>query len=198
MWTISKLGRRFGLSRSTLLYYDRRGLLSPSERSGAGYRLYSEEDAARLGRICTYRRAGLSLEEVQAVLDATGSGRLETALRKRLEELQGEISSLRHQQRVVVELLRQNLDPKSALDLQPLLSEAGLLNKEAWVSILRATGLSDEEMLRWHVEFERQSPEGHQDFLEALGIQEEEVESIRRWSREGVERVPASTDRFPV
>jgi DNA-binding transcriptional MerR regulator len=43
-YSISKLARAFGLSRSTLLYYDRIGLLAASGRTGSGYRCYSEKD----------------------------------------------------------------------------------------------------------------------------------------------------------
>jgi len=173
MFTISQLGRRFGLSRSALLYYDRLGLLTPSSRTAKGYRLYSESDASRLDLICTYRRAGLSLEEVAKVL-ASPDGALREALYRRLEDLNGEIQGLRRQQKVILELLQQDLD----------LPPARYLNKERWVEILRATGLSDEEMFQWHVEFERLSPEAHQDFLESLGIDEEEVGRIRSWSRQ--------------
>ena len=41
-YSISKLARACGLSRSTLLYYDRLGLLPPSGRTGSGYRCYSD------------------------------------------------------------------------------------------------------------------------------------------------------------
>ena len=51
MLTISQLARRFGLSRSTLLYYDSIGLLSPSARSDANYRLYSRNDIERMERV---------------------------------------------------------------------------------------------------------------------------------------------------
>ncbi|MEN8133472.1 MAG: MerR family DNA-binding transcriptional regulator [Pseudomonadota bacterium] len=78
MFTIGQIGKRFGISRSTLLYYDAIGLLRPSGRSTANYRLYTEDD-----------------------------------------------------------------------------------------------------MLRWHTEFERLSPEAHQDFLEALGLPETEIRDIR-------------------
>ena len=47
MLTISQVASRFGLSRSTLLYYDTIGLLSPSLRSRANYRLYSPADVER-------------------------------------------------------------------------------------------------------------------------------------------------------
>ena len=41
MLTIGKLARKFDLSRSTLLYYDRIGLLKPSGRTRANYRVYT-------------------------------------------------------------------------------------------------------------------------------------------------------------
>jgi DNA-binding transcriptional MerR regulator len=172
MLTISQLGRRFGLSRSTLLYYDSLGLLRPTARTAKNYRLYSEEDAARLELICTYRRAGLPLADVTRVL-AAPEGALREALHRRLEDLNGEIQGLRRQQKVIVELLRHDLD----------LPATRFLDKEGWVEILRATGLSEEEMHQWHVEFERRSPEAHRDFLESLGIEDQEVARIRQWSR---------------
>ncbi len=45
MITIGRLARRFGLSRSTLLYYDSIGLLSPSTRSAKDYRLYLQSSS---------------------------------------------------------------------------------------------------------------------------------------------------------
>jgi hypothetical protein len=50
--TIGQLARKHGLSRSTLLYYDRIGLLSPTSRSAAGYRRYGPTEVDRLTRIC--------------------------------------------------------------------------------------------------------------------------------------------------
>lgn len=61
MYTVSKLANEFNLSGSTLLYYDRIGLLSPSGRSESNYRLYSEDDAERLRKICMFREAGVTL-----------------------------------------------------------------------------------------------------------------------------------------
>ena len=69
-YRISELARRFGLSRSTLLYYDRLGLLRPSGRSQADYRQYSEDDLSRLERICFFRQAGLSLAEIARLLES--------------------------------------------------------------------------------------------------------------------------------
>src|SRR5262245_52700722 len=71
-YSISRLGLAFGLSRGTLLYYDRIGLLKPSGRTGAGYRIYSLRDYRRLERICRFRQAGLKLKEIRGVLLSGG------------------------------------------------------------------------------------------------------------------------------
>ena len=171
--TVGRLARRFGLSRSTLLYYDRVGLLRPSGRTSSRYRLYSENDCRRLERIVAYREAGLPLAEIRAILDGPTS-RTAAILEAHLETLNREIGSLRTQQRTVASLLQDRLR----------LRRSRTMDKDLWVAILRATGLSEADMRRWHVEFEATAPEAHQDFLESLGIPPAEVRRIRKWSRE--------------
>ena len=58
-----------------------------------------------------------------------------------------------------------------------------MLNKERWVDIMRAAGLSDQDMHNWHIQFEKMEPNGHQEFLESLGIGTEEIQKIRKWSQ---------------
>ena len=88
-YTISKLARMFGLSRSALLYYDRIGLLPPSGRTGAGYRCYSEDDRERLEQICAYRQAGLTIEDIQTLQQEQKPGI--SVLRQRLQAIGREI-----------------------------------------------------------------------------------------------------------
>lgn len=170
--SVGRLGRRFGLSRSALLYYDRIGLLSPSARSAAGYRVYEERDVRRLEAICRYREIGLSLEQIRELLERKG-GRTADLLEARLSQLNQEIARLREQQRVIVRLLadRHKLRSSRAID------------KDRWVAILQAAGLDEAAMHRWHLEFERMAPNAHQDFLESLGLSRTEITRIRRWSR---------------
>ena len=52
MYTTKQLCAKAGLSRSALLYYDSLGLVSPSARSQANYRLYFDDDMRRLERVC--------------------------------------------------------------------------------------------------------------------------------------------------
>jgi MerR family transcriptional regulator, thiopeptide resistance regulator len=65
---VGELAKRAGLTVRALHHYNRIGLLNPSARSEAGYRLYNRNDIARLHQIQALQRLGLSLSEVQAVL----------------------------------------------------------------------------------------------------------------------------------
>jgi len=171
---ITELGRRHGLSRSTLLYYDRIGLLRASGRSAAGYRRYSDADQLRLERICTYRRTGLPLKEIARILDAP-KGRVTGALRQRIEELDDEMRTLRQQQALLARLLESGNVPMGS----------EVMDKATWVALLAASGFTEQDMQRWHVEFERSAPDKHLRFLRFLGIDAKEAAAIRRRSRSG-------------
>lgn len=169
MWTIRALARRHGLSRTTLLYYDRIGLLRPATRGANGYRLYSTEDGERLAQICRFRAAGLPLARIRALQGGAG-GAVAEALERRLDELNRELAALRRQQQVVVELLARASARRSSR----------ILTKTAWVRLLARAGLDEEGRDRWHREFERLAPEAHQDFLESLGLAPEQIAYVRR------------------
>ena len=72
MWTVSKLARRAGLSRTALLYYESIGLMRAPERSSGNYRCYGERDLQRLLEIRAYRDAGLGLADIRAILESPG------------------------------------------------------------------------------------------------------------------------------
>lgn len=50
---------------------------------------------------------------------------------------------------------------------------------DEWVKRFRAVGLDDAAMKRWHELFERENPDGHQSFLEWLGLPNERIAQIR-------------------
>ncbi len=172
---ITELGRRHGLSRSTLLYYDRIGLLAPSGRQLNGYRRYTAGDDQRLAQICLYRQTGLPLSEIRKVIDKPRKD-LSASLERQLQHLATEIESLRNRQRIIVGLLQN----------RRLLERVNIMNRETWTKLLRASGFTDADLHRWHQDFERMDPDYHQRFLEFLCIPEEEIAAIRTWSREAV------------
>ncbi len=171
--TVGALAKASGLSRSALLYYDRLGLLKPGRRSRARYRLYSPAEVERLEQICLYRQMGIPLEEMRKLLDHSGRSASVGILKRRLRVLGREIANLRRQQRYIVQLLKQ----------KQLQEGAEMISKDRWVAIMRAAGLRDEDMHNWHIQFERMEPEAHQEFLESLGIKQDEIRKIREWSR---------------
>lgn len=187
MYTVGQLARMFHLSRSTLLYYDEIGLLSPSLRSESNYRLYSEDDVRRMERISVYREAGLPLATISRLL-REDSDSVPGILERHLQKLSGEIAKLRRQQHLIGELLGN----------AQMLRGSRSLTKEQWVALLARSGMNEEGMRKWHVEFEKNFPEAHQDFLESLGIPEDEIALIRDFSTgETVnDQALASTDRI--
>ncbi len=72
--TIAALARRANVNPRTLRYYERIGLLTPSARTDAGYRLYTERDAARLSFIRRAQALGLSLTEIADVIALREAG----------------------------------------------------------------------------------------------------------------------------
>ena len=176
MYTIGQLAEEFSLSRSTLLYYDRIGLLSPSARSQSNYRLYSQKDFDRLEKIRTYREAGLAIEAISDILDASDSYSTRV-LEQRLAALNSEIGALRKQQAMVIDLLGGD----------SLLRSAKVMTKQQWVRILSAAGMDEAAQRQWHIEFERDLPEMHTDFLESLGIDQAEIQTIKTWSKAGID-----------
>jgi hypothetical protein len=115
----------------------------------------------------------LTLADIRALLDARTND-ASAVLRRRLGELGTAIERLREHQRAIARLL-----PGT-----DQLRRNQVVTKEKWTSIMRAAGLTEEDMRRWHKEFEKSAPEEHQEFLEFLHIPAEEIRTIRHWSAE--------------
>ena len=83
MFTVSEVAGVAGISVRTLHHYDERGLLSPQQRSDAGYRLYSRADLERLQEILFWRELGFALGEITAVIDDPSHDRTSALRRQR-------------------------------------------------------------------------------------------------------------------
>lgn len=66
---IGELAKQTGVSVRTLHYYDEIGLLSPSKRTDAGYRLYTKADVVQLQQIISLRQIGFSLDQIRDCLN---------------------------------------------------------------------------------------------------------------------------------
>lgn len=186
MYTVSGIARRCGVSRTTILYYESLGLLNASSRSAGNYRQYGDGDLERLRQIRAYRNLGLSLADVRAILGQTAgrrhrsgaksAGDRASILQARLVRIDAEIENLRGHQRMILRLLGDGTFRRTEM-----------ITKDKWVAIMKGCGFTEEQMHRWHVEFERSAPAEHQEFLEFLHIPSEEIGRIREFSRKGTE-----------
>ena len=68
-YSVGQVAGLAGVTIRTLHHYDKIGLLSPSGRSAAGYRIYEEADLERLQQILFYRELDFALEEIATIVD---------------------------------------------------------------------------------------------------------------------------------
>ncbi len=137
MYLISELATKVGVTRTTLLYYEKLGLIQ-GQRQGNGYRRYSEKDLQRLLLIQQLQSAGLSLKECQNCIDAKLD---KSVLRERLHKLEQEIDA-KLQAR---DLLQGLLGESSQRQLHTTLVEQA---PDAHLSWLSQQGYDEKEALR--------------------------------------------------
>ncbi len=148
------------------------GLLSAPERTAAGYRVYTQHEFIRLERICLFRSAGLSMENVRELLSSAAAPSVEI-LENRLQDLEEQILSLRRQQHTIIAMLKE----MTGGGFKPV------VDKTMWVKMMEAAGMDESSMAKWHAEFENRAPKAHQEFLMSLGIPNDEVREIQEWSK---------------
>ena len=69
LYTVKEVCDRYGITRKTLFYYDKTGLVKPSKRIGTQqHKVYDREALNRLEQVLTYRSAGLNVEETRTML----------------------------------------------------------------------------------------------------------------------------------
>ncbi len=93
-YTIGQLAQKAGVPTSTLRYYERIGLLKPTERTAGNYRAYGGEAVDRLLFIVAAHKTGLTLKDIATLLElrdkpASTCGELQELLTARIEDVEG-------------------------------------------------------------------------------------------------------------
>ncbi|OLO81208.1 MerR family transcriptional regulator [Actinomyces naeslundii] len=91
--TVGEVSTLLGVSVRALHHWDETGLVHPSRRSAAGYRLYCEADIMRIQQVLVYRQTGMNLADIKMVLDEPETDAM-THLRRQRELVQGQVSHL--------------------------------------------------------------------------------------------------------
>lgn len=97
MMTVNEVSKRTGVSVRSLHHYDAIGLLKPAKVTLAGYRLYGDEELARLQNIMLFRELQFPLKQIKEILDSPGFDQKEALAQQiQLLELQ-----LKHTQALI-------------------------------------------------------------------------------------------------
>ena len=136
-YLIGDVANLMGLSRDTLRYYEKRGILS-SEKGDNGYRYYTDIEIARLLSILYQRKMDLGLDDITTLWTGdTGIDHLVGLLQNRLEEEQQEIR--RHQQTIA----RLHLTQNDCENIRNHLNEVMLSNIPSAYIIVPHAGFKD-------------------------------------------------------
>jgi MerR family Zn(II)-responsive transcriptional regulator of zntA len=127
MLTIGKVAKLAEVSIDTIRYYERNGLVSPAQKSDAGYRLYNDEAVRRLHFIKHAQHCGLSLADIRQLLDlkrqddACCEDVRSLVVQKKLQ-LEHKIQSLKAMSQALSELITICVDDTKPLDACPILA----------------------------------------------------------------------------
>lgn len=101
MFTVGQAASAVGVAATTLRFYEREGILAPSVRNGAGYRLYDAQALERLRFIRSAQTVGFSLDDIRSLLDLdSGNGAacrsvVQPMLERRIAEIDEKLKELK-------------------------------------------------------------------------------------------------------
>ncbi|MGW4277311.1 MerR family transcriptional regulator [Streptomyces seoulensis] len=202
-YSVGQVSAFAGVTVRTLHHYDKAGLLSPSGRSDAGYRLYDDADLVRLQQILFYRELGFPLDEIAAILSDPQANAVDH-LRARQRQLSEEIARLRRlaevaQRAIEVQQTGVSLTPEERFEVfgeitfdlsyateaelkwahshgqREAMARAAAHTKEDWAHLMREAGA-------WRAELLAAWDEGEpSDGERAMDLAEEHRLHISRW-----------------
>ena len=136
MLTITEVSRSHGVSARMLRYYEQQGLIASRRREDYAYRLYDEENIARLRLILVLRKLRVPLKSIAAILTSGDAGEAIRVLRERIAEIDEErraLSTIREMLTVFIDRIGLSRDVSQRLSL---------LEDEALLGAVNALGLS--------------------------------------------------------
>jgi len=120
---IGEVAEEVGVTTKTIRYYERIGLLPSAERTPSGYRSYGSDTLERVRFIRDAQATGLSLTEIQSVLELKAHGQrscehTRSLLHRHLDEIDAQIERLRAARRELAQLVERadSNDPAACVD----------------------------------------------------------------------------------
>ncbi|HVF43597.1 MAG TPA: MerR family transcriptional regulator [Pyrinomonadaceae bacterium] len=178
LYRASEFAELTGVTVRALHHYDRVGLLKPTGRSAAGYRLYGAADFARLQQVLTLKFMGLQLKQIK---EALGRGELDLAGVLRL-------------QRGVLESRRAELDAalRAVREAEAVLARGGGPAWDEFKKIVEVIGMQhDSEWMKKYYTEEQSADLARRGTPEVLERGQREwqklIAEVEEAAREGVD-----------
>ena len=124
---IGEVAAAAGVTIRTLHHYESVGLLTPTGRTDAGYRIYDDESVQRIYRICVLRRLGMSLDRIGRALDGD-EWSLTEALQAHLDEVEQRLAAAQRLRSGLVQLLAETDSRRPADHLMEVLTDMATLD----------------------------------------------------------------------
>ena len=141
-YTTGEIAKLCGVSVRTVQYYDDRGILTPSELSEGGRRLYSEADLKRMRIICFLREVGLSINSISALFaEEKPEDMILLLLEQQKEDLLKEVAERQDKLELIAGLKRElkeleSFSVDSIGDIAQLMKQKKKLSKMRWTMVL--------------------------------------------------------------
>ncbi|MDE7258411.1 MAG: MerR family transcriptional regulator [Lachnospiraceae bacterium] len=104
---IREISGRYNVSARTLRYYEDMGLIESTRSDDYAYRLYDEAAIKRLEQILILRRLNISIKDIKRIFDTTGSEVVLDVLKKKVDNIDEEVSLLYDLKKIVLEFIDQ-------------------------------------------------------------------------------------------
>lgn len=150
MLTITEVSRTHGVSARMLRYYEQQGLITSQRMPDYAYRVYDEENIARLRLILVLRRLRVPLKSISAILTSGDAEQAVRVLRERIAEIDEEQRSLTAIREMLTLFIQR-------IGLSAASERLSLLGDEALLSAVNALGLSNTTLKEKHIMNELQS-----------------------------------------
>jgi DNA-binding transcriptional MerR regulator len=152
LYTTGEIAKLCGVSVRTVQYYDDRGILTPSELSEGGRRLYTENDLKRMHIICFLKETGLPLNGISALLSEENPESIISVLLEQQEkDLHEELSECQRRLELIDGIRREMKDldrfsVESIGDIAHVMKQKKKLTKMRWTMVLTGIPVT---LLQW-------------------------------------------------
>jgi ubiquinone/menaquinone biosynthesis C-methylase UbiE len=130
LYTAGEFAKKAGVTIRTIRFYDNKDLLKPSSLTEAGYRLYTDEDFAKLQRILTLKYLGFSLEDIfMSITNDSSSSYLNKSLDMQLQIVKDKISHMQMVEKSIYEA-KKMVEDEGSFDWSKVINIIHVLNME--------------------------------------------------------------------